>query len=60
MNFHNMFTEDDFLLTEILFSPFALEQLEKIGESLHHLREIIRQKDVNKMREFLHKLRNNI
>ncbi len=55
-----LFTEDDFLLTEILFSPFALEQLEKIGESLHHLREIIRQKDVNKMREFLHKLRNNI
>jgi prephenate dehydrogenase len=55
-----LFTEDDFLLTEILFSPFVLEQLEKISESLRHLQEIVRNKDVRQMHEFLHKLRGNI
>lgn len=55
-----LFTEDDYLLSEILFSPFVLEQLEKISESMHYLREIIGAKDVEKMREYLQKLRSNI
>ena len=54
------FSEDDFLLSEIMFSPFTLEQLEKISEQLEHLREIIKEKDANKMREFLNTLRKNI
>ncbi|HJZ39511.1 MAG TPA: prephenate dehydrogenase/arogenate dehydrogenase family protein [Bacteroidales bacterium] len=55
-----LFSEDDFLLSEIMFSPFTLEQLEKIGEQLEHLQEIIREKDTDKMRAFLNGLRKNI
>lgn len=55
-----LFSEDDFLLSEIMFSPFTLEQLEKIGEQLEHLREIIREKNTDKMRIFLNGLRKNI
>jgi prephenate dehydrogenase len=55
-----LFSEDDFLLSEVLFSPFTLEQLEKISERLEYLREIIKQKDENKMRQFINTLRKNI
>jgi prephenate dehydrogenase len=55
-----LFSEDDFLLSEIMFSPFTLEQLEKIGNELEHLRTIIREKDTFKMRQFLNGLRKNI
>jgi len=55
-----LFSEDDFLLSEVMFSPSTLEQLEKISEKLDYLREIIRDKDENKMRQFLNTLRKNI
>lgn len=55
-----LFSEDDFLLSEILFSPFTLEQLEKISEKLEYLREIIREKDTIKLRQFINALRKNI
>lgn len=55
-----LFSEDDFLLSEVLFSPFTLEQLDKISEKMDYLRSIIREKDENKLREFLGKLRKNI
>jgi prephenate dehydrogenase len=55
-----LFSEDDFLLSEIMFSPFTLEQLEKISYQLEHLRNIIKEKDTAKMRQFLNLLRKNI
>lgn len=55
-----LFSEDDFLLSEVLFSPFTLEQLEKISERLQYLQEIIRAKDEEKLRVFLNVLRKNI
>lgn len=55
-----LFSEDDFLLSEILFSPFTLEQLELISGKMEYLREIIREKDTEKMRAFLNSLRKNI
>jgi len=55
-----LFSEDDFLLSEIMFSPFTLEQIEKIGSELEHLRNIIKEKDTYKMRQFLNGLRKNI
>jgi len=55
-----LFSEDDFLLSEIMFSPFTLEQLEKISYQLEHLRQIIKEKDTVKMRQFLNLLRKNI
>ena len=45
-----------FCLSEVLFSPFTLEQLEKISEKLEYLREIIRKKDEHKMRQFINML----
>lgn len=55
-----LFSEDDFLLSEIMFSPFTLEQIEKIGSELDRLKEIIREKDTFQMRKFLNGLRKNI
>jgi prephenate dehydrogenase len=55
-----LFSEDDFLLSEIMFSPFTLEQLEKISYQLEHLREIVREKNTDKMRQFIGELRRNI
>jgi prephenate dehydrogenase len=55
-----LFSEDDFLLSEVLFSPFTLEQLEKISDKLEYLREIIKEKDELKMRQFINMLRKNI
>ena len=55
-----LFSEDDFLLSEIMFSPFTLEQLEKISNQLEHLREIVREKNTDKMRQFIGELRRNI
>ena len=55
-----LFSEDDFLLSEIMFSPFTLEQLEKISDQLEYLREIVKEKDSIKMRQFLNVLRKNI
>jgi prephenate dehydrogenase len=55
-----LFSEDDFLLSEIMFSPFTLEQIEKIHTELDRLIEIIKEKDTYKMRLFLNGLRKNI
>ena len=55
-----LLSEDDFLLSEIMFSPFTLEQLEKISDQLEHLRVIVKEKDTAKMRAFLNELRKNI
>lgn len=55
-----LFSEDDFLLSEIMFSPFTLEQLNKISDQLEHLRDIIQEKDPEKMRAFINGLRKNI
>jgi prephenate dehydrogenase len=53
-------SEDDYLLSEILFSPYTLEQVEKINAQLDHLIDIIRQKDFEELRNFFNSLRKNI
>ena len=50
----------DFLLTEILFNPYTIEQVEKIQEQLAILGELIKAKDVDGMRKFLTRVRENI
>ena len=55
-----LMSEDDYLLQEILFNPFALEQIGKIREELGILFEIIKEKDAEKMQEFLKTVRKNI
>ncbi|MCF0191807.1 MAG: prephenate dehydrogenase [Marinilabiliaceae bacterium] len=53
-------SEDDFLLSEILFNPYTPEQVERIHEQLGLLLDIIKAKDSAKMKSFLSQLRENI
>jgi len=53
-------SEDDYLLSEILFSPFTAEQVKKINAKLDYLIEIISNRDFNKLKDFLNGLRKNI
>jgi prephenate dehydrogenase len=55
-----LLSEDDYLLSEILFNPNTLEQIEKIRSELANLMTIIDKKDTVKMKEFLTKVRSNI
>ena len=55
-----LFSEDDFLLSEILFSPYSHDQLDLISKKLDFLKAIIKEKDVDKMKGFLAELRKNI
>lgn len=55
-----LLSEDDYLLSEILFNPYTFEQVEKIRLELRHLLEIIDKKDTGQMQEFLQKVRKNI
>ena len=55
-----LMSEDDFLLSEILFNPNAPAQLAKIQSQLSRLNEIIVNHDSEKMTEFLEEVRNNI
>jgi prephenate dehydrogenase len=55
-----LLSEDDYLLAEILFSPFTWEQLDSISQKLESLKEIIKNKDTDEMKKFLAVLRRNI
>ncbi len=55
-----LLSEDDYLLTEILFNPHTPGQVEKIRKELAHLLKIIETKDSKEMGEFLKKVRENI
>lgn len=55
-----LLSEDDYLLTEILFNPHTPQQIEGIRKELKHLLEIVEKKDGKAMLEFLAKARRNI
>lgn len=55
-----LLSEDDYLLTEILFNPHTAGQVESIRHQLKELLGIIEEKDSTKMLEFLTKVRKNI
>lgn len=55
-----LLSEDDYLLTEILFNPYTPQQLNNIRAELKALLEIIDKKDTKQMQEFLKKVRGNI
>lgn len=55
-----LLSEDDFLLTEILFNPYTPQQVEQIREELGQLLSIIEKKDSKQMLDFLTKVRKNI
>ncbi|MBN1462839.1 MAG: prephenate dehydrogenase [Paludibacteraceae bacterium] len=55
-----LLSEDDYLLSEILFNPFTSQQVTKIREQLAELLVIIESKDSVKMEAFLKMVRKNI
>ena len=60
MVFAGLLSEDDYLLTEILFNPRTPHQIARIQEELDILQEIIKNKDSERMKEYLTKIRKNI
>jgi prephenate dehydrogenase len=55
-----LLSEDDRLLSEIMFNPHTLRQLELINSKLSYLSHIIKQRDYDEMAKFLGTLRENI
>lgn len=55
-----LLSEDDYLLSEIMFNPFVLEQIKKINSQLSYLTHIIECRDTEVMTDFLNRLRKNI
>lgn len=55
-----LLSEDDRLLTEIMFNTHTIRQLELINSKLAYLTHIIRQRDYEEMKKFLDTLRANI
>jgi prephenate dehydrogenase len=55
-----LMSEDDYLLTEILFNPRTPLQIERIQRELADLQDMIRRKDTEAMKTYLAKLRKKI
>ena len=55
-----LMSEDDFLLSEILFNPHTAAHLDRISDSLAELRTIIENRDAEAMAAYLTKVRKNI
>jgi prephenate dehydrogenase len=55
-----LLAEDDFLLSEILFNPESLVQLEKVTNKLEFLKHVIRGRDTEEAIKFFERLRDNI
>ncbi len=55
-----LLSEDDYLLTEILFNPRTPKQIERIQDELATLLDIIRKRDTDGIRAYLTKIRKNI
>lgn len=52
--------EEDYLLSEVLFNPHSLKQLEKICTRLEFLKHVIKAKDYEESEKFFNKLRKNL
>jgi len=55
-----LMSEDDYLLSEILFNPNTSGQLSKISETLAELQRIIEARDSEAMKAFLDRVRRNL
>ena len=55
-----LLSEDDYLLTEILFNPRTPKQIERIQDELATLLDVIRRHDTEGIRAYLTKIRKNI
>lgn len=55
-----LMSEDDYLLSEILFNPNTPEQLNKIQQKLSELQDIVSKHDSARMQKFLDTVRDNL
>ena len=55
-----MMSEDDYLLSEILFNPNTSGQLEKIQQKLAELQKIVEEHDGEAMQAYLNRVRENL
>ena len=52
--------EDDYLLQEILFNPYTSDQVSQIRDELKDLLDIIDNKDGDRMKQYLKKIRDHV
>ena len=57
---HGLMSEDDYLLSEILFNPNTPHQLEQIQEKLSQLQDIVKNRDSEAMKQYLAHVRENL
>ena len=57
---HGLLSEDDYLLTEILFNPNTPDKVKNVRKELAALLDVIERKDTVAMKEYLTKIRKNI
>lgn len=57
---NGLMSEDDYLLSEILFNPYTLSQLQNISDKLAELKEIVDSHDNERMKNFLEQARANL
>lgn len=55
-----LMSEDDYLLSEILFNPHTVEQIGNIQNKLEELKQIVSEKDVEAMVAYLELIRRNL
>ncbi|MEA3461147.1 MAG: prephenate dehydrogenase [Bacteroidota bacterium] len=55
-----LLSDDDFLLSEILLSPYSLEQVERISEQMEVLIQMIKSRDKEELKVFFRGLRSNL
>ena len=55
-----LFSEDDYLLTEILFNPYTLDQIENVHSKLDRLIGLIKERNTDELIAFFNEMRNNI
>jgi prephenate dehydrogenase len=55
-----LMSENEYLLSEILFSPYTIEQVENIKTKLEYLIDVIKRRDTKEMHSFFETVRKNI
>lgn len=55
-----LMSEDDYLLTEILFNPHSVDNITRIESSLAELKDIITRRDSDAMKHYLARVRANL
>ena len=57
---NGLMSEDDYLLSEILFNPNTSDQLQQISDKLAELKDIVDARDSDRMKAYLDRVRQNL